>query len=190
MIRRRKLCWEVKISSSLNITGSPWGDDRHEIMCCQFLYWYKSSVDNTFASQCQMITATFLRTVCRKMCAVSLTGCMGALPCALGVVGKGGRLLMERWALIGWAWLRAVTSHGGEVLWCKITSPFMGRAGTFHSRREVRFCSPLSAPSVLFSLKSFSPICKKNLSVSWFFYVNPILLNHILHLSFVLLLLV
>lgn len=33
----------------------------------------------------------------KKLRAVSLTGCTGALPCALGIVGEeGGRLLMER----------------------------------------------------------------------------------------------
>lgn len=76
---------------------------------------------------------------CRKPCAVSLTGHTGALPCVQGIVGEGGRLLSERPALVGLALLRGVTSHGGEALWCKITSPFMGRGGLFHSQREVRF---------------------------------------------------
>lgn len=77
----------------------------------------------------------FLHSACRKLHTVSLTGYRVLCP-VLRVVGEGGRLLTERWALIGWALLRAVTSHGGEARWCKITSPFMGPSGSFHSQER------------------------------------------------------
>lgn len=86
-----------------------------------------------------------------SLSAVTLTGCMGALPCAPG--HSGGRLLMERAALIGWVVLRAVTSLGGEALRCKITSPFMGGGGLCHSRREVSFIPFLAVSSVPFSCR-------------------------------------
>lgn len=73
-----------------------------------------------------------------KLGAVTLTACMGTLPCAQGIVGEVEQLLTETQTLIGWASLRAVTSHRGEALWCKITSPFMGGRGLSHSLREVQ----------------------------------------------------
>lgn len=89
--------------------------------------------------------------------AVTLTACMGALPCARGIVGEGGRLLTERRALIGLASLRAVTSHGGEALWCKITSPFMGGGGPCHFQREVRFIPLSLIPQCCFPPRRCSP---------------------------------
>lgn len=74
-------------------------------------------------------------------------------PVLQGIVGGGGRLLMERAALIGWVVLRAVTSLGGEALRCKITSPFMGGGGLCHSRREVKFIPFLAVSSVPFSCR-------------------------------------
>lgn len=48
-------------------------------------------------------------------------------------------------ALIGQFSLGAVMSHGGEALWCKITSPYMGQGGANHFKTQgVRKCGNMA----------------------------------------------
>lgn len=122
----------------------------------------------------------------RKLRAVSLTSCMAALPCAPGREGRRGEGDEEEEELMektGSDWpgprLRAVTSHGGEVLWCKITSPFMGRGGAFHSRErgESSRCS-LSAVDVNWPVRLFLLINKAVLDeLSYFASVNHVFMS-------------
>lgn len=63
------------------------------------------------------------------------------MPCAQGMLGREREVVVGAPALIGQAVLKAVTSHGGDVLWCRITCPYMGGSGLFHFRGEVRFIS-------------------------------------------------